>query len=945
MSKFLDYPGLEHYNEKVQAQISQLGLKVSLGKWSEGESNEFTETVRHSGGHAYSQVGSTIPLRKGVNYSLTVYSPATANPLYYQVKELYSGTNIKSGSIAANSDTSSIVFYASSDEDVYIGFGGAGARDVTITITSNIFTRFIDESFEVTSKALIFNKEKLSTTGVMLEYSLATLYALDNDGYETITAQVFSAQDDIATTALAFYSSKTISAETLISLYPFNRGNGADAPTWVSAYVPSGCVRIVVVNNRNDLGTDVHIYATKSTSICHKELQRIEENTEALINGLTLDSLVKTGGHYIRYSDGVSVATGSYFDTYSFKNDNYKRIVVSCGYNDAGVAAIAFYSGSTISTDTYLGTSSVRSASGVTDFSASVPSGCGLIVVTNRNSIVASPSISIYKSVNKIVEDSLYDDDDELISSIAAISSLHILDGNGSDFSTTRFFTDSTFRNAWYRNRKIIGIKLWALGTGSISVIKGTGITGLNSTFTSETLQTFSVEIGYNYLKLTTPIVLTSQTEYLGINGNVRIRYNNVYGDANNICFLWDNNGTLIGSNKDICVAIMVADLQQSGSSSIVELSRQVSNTINKTFIFGNKPCYGHLFINEISGNEPAIPCQSLFDVDATARLGMEYIELNVHATSDGVLIPIHGVSGKFGREVTDLNGGFTYEDTAINSVTYSWIESNLRYSSKYAKHRTTIPTLEQALSECKRHGISVMMTYSAAAYALAKKYFDDNFIAYNGSRGDGFTGLIMSYSGLTTIAEILTVCDTIKPPYIHMLQPTAYASFVQAGTLPELAQAVHEKGCLLGIAGCYQTILEQIAFFEAGGDVNASAEFVNDFENGNICNLKGDADFSDFTTTGTSANGVLTLTNGQKIGTGTLANIYLGKGSLRMRFNGKLKINSFGHSKFNNVVLESDGSTTKWISTYFLEKSPSFELEATEQTEIYMMNYKASKV
>ena len=312
--------------------------------------------------------------------------------------------------------------------------------------------------------------------------------------------------------------------------------------------------------------------------------------------------------------------------------------------------------------------------------------------------------------------------------------------------------------------------------------------------------------------------------------------------------------------------------------------------------------------------------------------------------TSDDVLIPIHGVSGKFGREVTDLNGDFTYENTAINSVTYSWIAANLRYSSSYAKHRTTIPTLEEFLRECKSHGISVMMTYSTDSYALAQKYFGDNFIAYNGNRSAGFSGLIMVYSGLTSKDAILAECDRLGAPYVHFLNSTALAAFKSAGTLADLAQAVHEKGCMLGIAGCYESLADIILFFESGGDVSASDEFVNDFHDGNLCNLRGDADFTDFVTDGTASGGVLTLATGEKIASSALSSVYLGKGSLRLRFDGKLKINSFGRSKYANVVLESDGVITKWLSAYFVEQAPTFELEATESTEIYLCEYSASK-
>ena len=368
----------------------------------------------------------------------------------------------------------------------------------------------------------------------------------------------------------------------------------------------------------------------------------------------------------------------------------------------------------------------------------------------------------------------------------------------------------------------------------------------------------------------------------------------------------------------------------------------------NGQFMFGNQVNYGHLFLDVAYGQHPAIPSQSLFDVDAEARLGFKYIEANVQTTSDGVLIPIHGVAGKFGKEVTDLNGDFTYENTMINSVTYDWIKQNLIYDTKFDKHKTTIPTLEEFLQECKLHGMSVMMTYSTASYALAKKYFGDNFIAYNGNRDAGFQGIIMTYSSLTTIADIVARCQSVKPPYIHMLDATAENTFFDetgGETLAELAQAVHEQGCMLGIAGVYSTPTRLAKFFADGGDVNASGWTVNEFDNGNICNLRGDADFSDFTVTdGTASDGVLSLATNGKIASPAYNAVYLGKGFLRIRFSGEIKVLSFGHSKNTNATFTSDGSQTIWLSSFFLEQTPTFEIQAVSATEIYMITYSSSK-
>ena len=385
----------------------------------------------------------------------------------------------------------------------------------------------------------------------------------------------------------------------------------------------------------------------------------------------------------------------------------------------------------------------------------------------------------------------------------------------------------------------------------------------------------------------------------------------------------------------------------------IPSIITNVNDTLNEDFIFGT-PCYSHLFIDKIGINDmPAIPCQSLYDVDAAARLGFKYIELNVQFTSDGVPIAIHGqyfTPGipSFGYEVTDVNGECTDEvcKAVIGQKTYAWVAQNVRYKSKYAKHRTTIVPLEEILKECKKHGISAMMTFNDTTRELARKYFNDNWIAYGGYRAGGFAGMVMHYSNAASEEDVLAECDAVKPPYIHMMTNDAFNTFLNAGTLADIFQKIRLKGCLAGIAGCYHSAEQNVTFFDNGGDVTASAEFVNDFQQGNICNLKGDALFSDFEITGgTTTDGVLTLITNGTIGTNLTEQVYLGKGSLRLRFNGTLEVVTFGHNKFTGLVLTSDGSTTKWISTYFLEQVPTFTLKANASTQVFMIDYKASKV
>lgn len=834
---------------------------------------------------------------------------------------------------------------------------------------------------------------------------------------------------------------------------------------------------VILLSNRTETAqTSIDaLYSLLSIKTYNDNGTLLERVNEVIVSDPIdgINAASKINSKYVNYSTGAYTNTGTYFDVYQIENSNYISISINCGYSDAGAAAIAFYN-DTPSASSYMQSYSVRGAANTRIYSAQIPDGCKYIAVTNRNSIVSSPTITLtqnkidasYKDTKRLRNefneyvDSLSEDyAEELITTLTITSSSTsktISSGNYSfkagdvlkvvcekttptNYGTFRFGATGYLTS----NNSLVdgGIQYvaipYAMTTNlyliareldyiSISIYKvsRTDLADLAPHYFFDLQNSrcgqkgnmdvkwlssgawyvnYVTDIGYANLafsdsryRISTDIIyavnpkvtirLTDNTTYRYAIYTIKNLSNMTYHDS---WWITDTTKTLqlygqafvVLLTKQDSSAVSYSDIAASGISiafdhdcqeplvpysKIREVSEQVegleeqvteidttdveikaNDTINKEFTFGNHPCYGHLFIDTIGQSaNPAIPCQSLFDVDATARLGFKYIETNVQTTSDGVLIPIHGVSGKFGYEVTDLNGNFTYADTLINSVTYEWIQQNIRYKTKYAKHRTSIPTLEDVFKECKSHGMSVMMTYNATTYALAKKYFNDNFIAYSGNRNLGFTGMIMHYSPLATKDEILARCDDLGAPYIHMLDTNAFDTFYNAGTLADLANAVHEKGCLLGIAGCYQTALQNIAFFEAGGDVNASGYFVNDFQQGNICNLKGDVDYSDFTiTNGSVVDGVLTLASGGTISSGALSSIYLGKGSLRIRFNGTLQVTSFGHSRFTDITLSSDGTLTKWLSTYFLEQTPTFSITATESTEIYMIDYKASKV
>ena len=1053
----------------------------------------FTESVTAGPGYSYiTRKGRYFMLKKGIPYTFTFTSEsALTAPIYIRLMHSETDNNDFIVSKTFPADTTSYTFTFKPAQDypkAFIGYGCAVATDITVSATmdeSSVLDKLDDlesakEEVDNNLEVLAGKLDQFDTRVGIYSSDLFELgnITINNSGWSYLNSstRVRTKRD----TSFHLYVGDIISLSDYTDARYYLGWKLADgtykSQGWLTNdfSVAEEADYVIVLCNLTDTAQSskdalFSLLDIKSANNNVVLLERINDLKDSEpFDGIEL--AIRRGSKYVKYTTGAYTSTGTYFDVYELENNNYGSISINCGYSDAGATAIAFYNGIP-SADTYMLSDSVQGFANNTIYSADVPKGCKYIAVTNRNTIVAEPTITLrhnkvdaaYSAAGKF--DSLKDDcEDELLTTLTVTSSTNTT--VGSDYYS--FKAGDVLKVVCEKKNDIANYATFRLGedwllTGSNNLVEGTQFIPIpyamttklylvtrNKDYVSVSIYKVSradlaelapqyffntqnsrngqkggtQEIkwltrgsyyitpnptdGFYYLKKdsannrigTELIYAVNPKVTVTLQDNTNYRYG-IYCVKNLSDMTYGESGWITDSSKTLqlyCQAFCVmighpdyspitqADIEASGISIVIEheyqepvatyrqyaevseqieevaakvedipagIGSKVTSTItkangliNKEFL--NHPCYGHLFIETIGqeATPPAIPCQSLFDVDATARLGFKYIETNVQTTSDGVLIPIHGSSGTFRSEVVDLNGDFTYADTVINSVTYEWIQQNLRYKTKYAKHRTTIPTLEEVFKECKAHGMSVMMTYNDASYALAKKYFGDNFIAYNGNRDSGFTGTIMVYSPLATKDEILAQCDRKGAPYVHFLNVAAFNTFYGNGTLADLAKAVHDKGCLLGLAGCYHSVLDNIAFFEAGGDVSASGFYVNDFPQGNICNLKGDVDFSDFTiTNGTTTDGVLTLASGGTISSGDLSSIYLGKGFLRIRFNGTLKVTSFGHSKYRNVTLTSDGQLTKWFSTYFLEQTPTFNITATESTEIYMIDYKASKV
>ena len=334
------------------------------------------------------------------------------------------------------------------------------------------------------------------------------------------------------------------------------------------------------------------------------------------------------------------------------------------------------------------------------------------------------------------------------------------------------------------------------------------------------------------------------------------------------------------------------------------------------------------------------IPSESLADVRAARRMGFNIIEANVQTTSDGKYIVIHGSGGTFGYEVTDLNGEFTYANTAINTKTLDWIKTNIRYRSDIARYRTAIPTLEEFLTECRICGmIPLAQASTSAMVSILDKYMGyGNYIAYNGTRA--LTNApIVTYKELTTKEAILADCRSYGVPYIYSMGNLAAFTDEE---LADIVQSLHAEGYM--IATAYVNYSSGNRAIKLGFDIIASDSFVPHIGCGNICNYGADATFSDFNVTNATINdSVITMTGSATITPKNITDsVFVGVGELRVVYNGTIVVNLRG----SNQTITSDGVNEQIFSTYYINEIPTFTISgADSSTTISDITFRASKV
>ena len=369
----------------------------------------------------------------------------------------------------------------------------------------------------------------------------------------------------------------------------------------------------------------------------------------------------------------------------------------------------------------------------------------------------------------------------------------------------------------------------------------------------------------------------------------------------------------------------------------------KISNRVNVVEnLFRFKPYFSHIGVSQTTNI--IIPSQSVADVMRTKRLGFDVLELNVQKTNDNKYVCLHGSGGKFGAQFIGADSS-DVSDIKVSDKTLNWIKTNVRYVSQYAKYQTSPYTLEEMLLECKKLGVIPLVQYvDTDMVAIANQLMGkDNYILnlYENDRGLITDAVCASWTAIANEADAVAKCKASGQNYILGVDygNSAFSEF-DDDDWSSYIDAIHEAG--FTICGAYINAQIWQKLYNMGWDILASGAQINEIEHGNLCNLYSDTSFADFTTAGTVSSGVLSLTAGQTITPSTtIPSVFLGGGSLHIRFSGKIYVN------LGKVVTSytSDGTSDVWVSSYFEEAAPTFTIEADQNVNVYDLSYKASRM
>lgn len=146
----------------------------------------------------------------------------------------------------------------------------------------------------------------------------------------------------------------------------------------------------------------------------------------------------------------------------------------------------------------------------------------------------------------------------------------------------------------------------------------------------------------------------------------------------------------------------------------------------NHPTMFAHRGCW-----SKNDAKEFIVPENSLPAVAMAKRMGYTGIECDVHYTKDKRMVILHDATiNRTMRRAADYSK--IEKPIRLDELAFEELRRDYVLESENPAWRTPIPTLEELLTECKKHGIMPML-HSALmeSYHVAQKMFGDEWICF----------------------------------------------------------------------------------------------------------------------------------------------------------------------------------------------------------------------
>lgn len=670
----------------------------------------------------------------------------------------------------------------------------------------------------------------------------------------------------------------------------------------------------------------------------NEQILQLEQQTNVVGVG------VKQLSRYIRYSDGVSVGSGSYFELYKFDVTGLagKTVIAKLACRDKVPAMIAFYSANEINNANYI--SGVQSVAApyarIHEYTATIPENAVLMVCTNRNDDLPNPYISM--NVPPLPQ-YIYDKEKNSnlqyisnaflfpISSATSKSNAITLGETGEmrfsfipleDVEVYRMIFNCSSAQNPFMGVTDSGQVYFNFGGAAlytrVYLTKGVPttwkITWDATTYHVENDNGYTADVAYSQSVVGRVIQMYTKTNSWNL---ITAQWLEATYNGNSFLF---TEGFTFGKSQEM------SGIQ----TTLAQESRKALELYNPFTV----RLYHHLNVEQIS----AIPAQSLFDITYAKSLGFNAIEANVQTCSDGVFVCKHGRGGNLGDGLIFADGSGLSSTTPFSSVSSSALRQNVTYDTPLERYRGHIPTLDEFAAECKRVGMKIFAGITRVEQLqILRKYLPDEMIIAYGypARGD-FRGLIYVYGEPSSAEASLTILKTRGVPAAW---GATYANMTDAA-IQDFCKALHDNGFLAMAAYLSGNNINRLAAL--GVDVFASTSSdVPYFEIGQKANIH---DISGFQVSQSVVIGEnqTQMPNGSSIWVvdNDFANRF-GKASLRILFSGSLTVEIGGH----RTTIANDGTHYVWLAYEVSLRSDILTITATEATIIQDIHFATSIV